>query len=48
MIAPLQKTIVGMVNAGHIAVTHRTTDLHMATSFGGAGSSLKPRQLGVR
>jgi hypothetical protein len=48
VIAPLQKTIVGMVNVGHIAVTHRTTNLHMATSFGDVGRSLKPRQLGVR
>jgi hypothetical protein len=44
----MQKTIVGMVNVGHIAVTHRTTDLHMATSFGGAKSSLNQHLIGVR
>jgi hypothetical protein len=48
VIAPLQKTIVGMVNAGSIAVTRRTTALHTATFFGDAERSLKPRQLGVR
>jgi len=41
-------TIVGTVNAGKNADTPNTTKVGMETSFGDAGRSLNPHQLGVR
>jgi hypothetical protein len=40
-------TIVGTANAGKNANTPNTTEVGMKTSFGAAGRSLNPHQLGV-
>jgi hypothetical protein len=41
-------TIVGTANAGKNANTPNTIKAGMETSFGDAGRSLNPHQLGVR
>jgi hypothetical protein len=48
VIVLLPVTIAGMANAGKNANTHNTNKVGTETSFGDAGRSLKPRQLGVR
>jgi len=48
VIALLPMTIAGMASAGKNANTPNTTKAGMETSFGDAGRSLNPHQLGVR